>query len=510
MKFLKGLAIGLLSFLLFLSLSIFGWAFTLNSTILNSNFISTQLDKFDVSSLAEEFLSEQEDEEEFPEELETALIDAIAKLEAPVKEQLGAAIGETYDYLLGRKETPDLRATLGNTFLNSAFVASLMEELDLPLLAEELISEQEDEEEFPEELRTALINTITELEPLIKEKISAAADPIFDYLLGKSQGIDLALTLRNTFLSSDFVVSLVNELDISSLASEFLGEQLLEDIPEEMKFLVERLDDIVAELEPTIKEELIDAADPILDYLLGESQSISVVISLEPIIENLEDTLREAFLESPPAELTGLPLAGIEQYFDEYFGELTKMTPSAFELDETLLGTEMPAQIAEALAEAEEGLGEAKQSITDALAEAEEGLELARQYVGYFQLGYKILIGFIVLVIAGIVLLNREVRGATRKLGIIFLTCGVPWFAGILVAKYFAEKQIAQLDIPPYFQELLPRLVNDFSAPLQSFSLGLLIGGVVLIVVSFVYPRWRQTHPEPPTIPPSTTNGDAS
>ena len=510
MKILKGLAIGLLSFLLFLSLSIFGWAFTLNSTILNSNFIASELDKFDVAALVEEIIGEQEDEEAFSEELGTALVNTITKLEAPVKEQLGATIGETYDYLLGRKETPDLRTTLGNTFLNPAFVASLMEELDLSLLAEELISEQASEEEFPEELETALIDTITELEPLIKERVSAAAEPIFDYLLGESQSIDLALTLRNTFLSSDFVISLVNELDISSLASEFLGEQLLEDIPEEMEFLVEHLDDAIAKLEPTIKEELIAAADPILDYLLGESQSISVVISLEPIIENLEDTLREAFLKSPPAELAGLPLAEIGQHFDEYFGELTEMIPSPFELDETLFGTEMPAQIAEALAEAEEGLGEARQSITDALAEAEEGLEQARQYVGYFQLGYKILIGLIVLLIAGIVLLNRQVKGATRKVGTIFLTCGVPWFAGILIGKYFAGKQIAQLDIPPYFRELLPRLVNDFSAPLQWFSLGLLIGGVVLIVVSFVYPRWRQPSSEPLAIPPTSTNENAS
>lgn len=510
MKLLKGLAVGLLSFLLFLSLTIFGIAFLLNQTILNPNFITSELDKVDVSSLAEEMISEQEDEEEFPEELGTALIDTITKLESPVKEQISAAIGETYDYLLGKKQSPDLALTLRNTFFSSDFVASLMEELDLPLLAEEMFSEQASEEEFQEELETALINTITELEPLIKERVSAAADPIFDYLLGESQSIDLALTLRNTFLSSDFIVSLVNELDISSLASEFLGEQLLEDIPEEMEFLVEHLDDAIAELEPTIKEELIAAADPILDYLLGESQSISVVISLEPIIENLEDILREAFLESPPAELTWLPPAIIEQYFDMYFGELTKMTPSTFELDESLFGTEMPAQIAEVLTEAEEGLGEARQSIADVLAEAEEGLEQARQYVGYFQLGYNILIVFILLLIAGIVLLNREVKSATRKVGIIFSTYGVLWFAGILVAKYFAGKQIAQLDIPPYFQELLPRLVNDFSAPLQWFSLGLLIGGIVLIAVSFVYPRWRQTHSEPPTIPSSTTNGDAN
>ena len=133
------------------------------------------------------------------------------------------------------------------------------------------------------------------------------------------------------------------------------------------------------------------------------------------------------------------------------------------------------------------------EQIAEALETAEEKLEEAKEYIGYFQLGYNILIGLIVLLIAGIVLLNRQVRGATRKIGIIFLTCGVPWFAGIFVARYFAGKQIAQLDIPPYLQELLPRLVNDFSAPLQWFSLGLIIGGVALLIVSFVYkPRQQQ------------------
>ncbi len=504
MKFLKGLAIGLLSFFLFWSLSIFGTAFLINQTVLNSDFVTSQLDKFDASALAEEIHSEQEDEEAFSEELETTLVDTIAKLEPVIKEGIGNTIEPVYDYLKGKSESIDLAQTIRDNLLSSEIIASLVEELDLSLLAEELISEQEDEEEFPEELRAALVNTITELEPTIKENISAAADSILDYLLGESQSIDLALTLRNTFLSSDFVIALVNELDISSLASEFLGDQLLEDIPKELEFLVEHIDDAIAILEPLIKENIIAAADPILDYLLGESQSISIEISLEPIIENLEDTLREAFLELLPAELAGLPLPKIGQYFDEYFGELTEMIPSAFELDETLFGAEIPAQIAEALAEAEEGLGEARQDIAEALADAEEGLEEVKEYVGYFQLGYNLLIGLIVLLIAGIVLTNRQVKGATRKLGIIFLTYGVLWFAGILAGKYFAGKQIAQLDSSPYFQELLPRLVNDFSAPLQGFSLGLLIGGVVLIAVSFVYPRWRRTHAE------GSTNGNAS
>ena len=393
MKILKGVGLGLLGFLLFWSLSSFGWALTLNSTILNSNFVTSQLDKLDVALLAEEFISEQEDGEAFSEELDTALVD-----------------------------------------------------------------------------------TIVRLEPVIKEGIGNTIEPIYDYLKGKSESIDLAQIIRNNLLTSEVIASLVDELDIASIASEIISEQIPEDIPEDLEFLVEQVDDIITELEPTIKEELIAAADPLLDYLLGESQSVSIKISLEPIVEELEDTLKETLLESPPAELAGLSLSQLEQYFDMYFGEIAEMIPSTIELDETTFGSELPTQIAEAL------------------AEAEEGLEKAREYVGYFQLGYKLLIGLIVLLIAGIILLNRQVSGATRKLGTIFLTYGVLWFAGILVAKYFIKKiQLPWAEIPPSLEAQLPRLVNDFSAPLLMFSLGLLIGGVVLIVVSFVYPRWRQS-----------------
>ncbi|GAI78770.1 unnamed protein product, partial [marine sediment metagenome] len=202
--------------------------------------------------------------------------------------------------------------------------------------------------------------------------------------------------------------------------------------------------------------------------------------------------------------------ADLPAQIDELFSDLAQMMPASFNIGEMLAEIIPAGQITDALTEAEGKLAEVRQDIDEALAEAEERLEQARKYIGYFQLGYKILIGLIVLLILGIIFTNRQVRSATRKVGTIFLTCGVPWFAGIFIGKYFAGKQIAQLDIPSYFHELLPRLVNDFLAPLQWFSLGLLIGGAVLIAVSFVYPRWRQTHPEPPTIPPSTTNEDAS
>lgn len=391
MKFLRGLGLILLSLLLFLSLSIFGLAFLLNNTALSPKFITSELDRFDMSSLVEEVISQQ-----------------------------------------------------------------------IP------------EEEFPEELRTVLADTIPKVEPLVKEQVSAATYSIFDYLLGKRESPDLAQTLHNTLLSSDFIVSIVDELDIASLAEEIVSEQFAGQIPEEMEFMTEYLDDVIVELEPWIKEQIGVVADPVVGYLLGESQSLNVVIPMEPAMEIVRDSLREALLESPPAEFADLPPSLLAQQFDVFFQEFSEGMPSTFELDESLLGTELRTEIA------------------SALAEAEGGLEQGREVIGYFQLGYKLLIGFIVLLILGIVLIHRRVKGASRGLGITFLTYGVLWYVGIFVAKYFAVTQMAQFDVPHYLEGWRFQFVDNFLAPLEMFSLGLLIGGVALIIVSFVYKR-RET-----------------
>jgi len=213
-------------------------------------------------------------------------------------------------------------------------------------------------------------------------------------------------------------------------------------------------------------------------------------------VESLEDALREVLMEQLPSEYADLPQSQLDELFAEYFAELTKGMPLSFDIGETLVEILPVSQITDALAEAEDGLANTRQAIAEGIAEAEDRLEEAREYVGYFQLGYKILIGLMVLLIAGIVLLNREVKGATRKIGTTFLSYGAIWYAGILVGKHFAgtmlPEQMAKIDIPLSLQEWPLQLISDATAPLQTLSLGLLIGGVVLIVVSFVYPRWRQ------------------
>lgn len=264
----------------------------------------------------------------------------------------------------------------------------------------------------------------------------------------------VAFMLNNTILNPDFVVAELDRIDVPSLAKELLSEQ----IPQEEGLVVEVVDDTINDLEPWIKEQMTASIYSSYDYFLGRSQSLNLVISLEQVRDSVKENLREAILESPPPELEGASPAQIELFLNEACREVDELVPPEFEFDESSLNPEVLAQ-----------------------------LEQARQYIGYFQVGYKGLIGFILLLILGIVLIRRQVRGSTREIGITFLICGAVEYGGVFAAKHFAGTQMAQFDIPAQLQGWLPQLLGDFLAPLEMFSLGLLIAGVVLIIVSFVY-----------------------
>ena len=268
--------------------------------------------------------------------------------------------------------------------------------------------------------------------------------------------------LNNTILNPDFVVSELDRLDIPSLAKELLSEQIpqFEVAGPYEPYIAEVMDDTLDDLEPWIKEQVSSGIYSGYDYLLGRSQSLSLVISLEPVKDSLRENLREALLQSPPPELKGLPPAVIEEAFNQSFAQFAKDMPSKFEFSESSLSPEVLAQ-----------------------------LEQVRQWISYSQTVYQALIGFMLLLILGIILINRQVRQTTRGLGITFLTYGVLGFLSIFAAKYFAGTQLLQLEIPSWLQAWIPQFVDNLLAPLEIFNIGVMAGGAVLLIVSFVYKR---------------------
>ena len=107
MKFLKGLALAILGFLLSLSLIVFGFTLTINQTALNPDFVASQVDSLDIPSLAEEVLREQipQGQEYMSEVVAEAATDTIAEQELWIKQQARDGIYAFYDYLEGRSQS---------------------------------------------------------------------------------------------------------------------------------------------------------------------------------------------------------------------------------------------------------------------------------------------------------------------------------------------------------------------------------------------------------------------
>ncbi|UCC90160.1 MAG: hypothetical protein JSW24_03180, partial [Dehalococcoidia bacterium] len=102
----------------------------------------------------------------------------------------------------------------------------------------------------------------------------------------------LMFAKNRTVLNPDFVISHLDRLDLPSLAEEMLIQQ----IPEEVGFVTGYLDDVISDLEPWIREQVNTAVYAGYEYLLGKSQSLSLVIDMEPVKQSLRDSLWQALV----------------------------------------------------------------------------------------------------------------------------------------------------------------------------------------------------------------------
>ena len=361
--------------------------------------------------------------------------------------------------------------TMKMTALSASYVNSRLDSLPLTSLVEE-VEFDETIEDNPE-LISLIKSVITENEAELKERIGETIDIIYGYLNGKSEDLNMALVLKDTILDPDFTISIIEKADLAPLVTELVAEMTKEATLPYGLSTETHIDDIAGDLEPWLKEQAGNAIPPIYDYVLGFSQDTSIVIQLEPVTQILRTYLKQDFLDAPPAVFAGLSTAQLEQIFDDdVFADFAGDLRVTIELDEELMGSDVPADVAESLAEVEESLSE------------------SRKYVGYFNTVYGLLIGFIVLLIAGIILIYREVKGASRTLGGIFLGYGIVNLIAVFIARGIAESRMAQLDdVPSSIQTWLTQFVTSSLTPLLIMAIVLLIAGAALLTVSFIYKR---------------------
>jgi hypothetical protein len=333
----------------------------------------------------------------------------------------------------------------------------------------------------------------------------------------------VAFLFNSTLLNPNFVSSQVEKADISALVTEIAEEQIGDELPEDLLFVKEAVYDVVAEQEPWIKEQLDIAIHTGYDYLLSKSDVLEITIPLETLKESLRDSLWREFKEQLPLWLPELVDSDLIPYIDQYIDELVEQIPQEYlpleamglseedlkpylheylrEIVDDIINENYTPEVSGLL----EGLvrpyfnhyyddyiGEIPSELTfnenDIPSEVMEQLVLARGYIRDFITGYYALMGFMVLLLACIILVHRNVRGSTRTLGINFLIYGIIAFASVLALRNIIPGLLPS-DIPSALDTWLTPFIGDFFAPLQWFSLSVLIAGVILLVVSFVYKR---------------------
>jgi len=278
---------------------------------------------------------------------------------------------------------------------------------------------------------------------------------VFSFLLTITLiALGIAITLNLTVLNPDFIISELAKTNAYSIISDQVRDQL----PTEDPYITQIIDETITELEPWRKEQVNATIYNGYAYLKG-NRGLNIIIPLEQVRTCVKENVEQSVCESLPPELEGVSQSQIQVFLSFIYTEIDKQIPSQIEINEAFLGPEVTAQ-----------------------------LQKARQIVGYIEISYKILIGLAALLILLIALLQLwQVKPIARYTGIPFTTAGalsliVPTVARSVIPGIIPG--MIPLEIPDEIMSTLPQLITDFTSPIKTYGIVLLVIGIVLIVLS--------------------------
>ncbi len=354
--------------------------------------------------------------------------------------------------------------------------------------------------------------------------LKGIATSILSFILFLSLTVfSIAFMLHGTVLGPDFVSTQVDKVPISSIARDLSDELVGEQLSQEMPFLNDVALNVLEKQEPWIKKEIKAAVNTGYDYFLGKTDDLNVVIPLTELKQNLKDTLwdetklylkkqctgvSEAEISSYlqniihqipkdilPPELSLLPSSqlnnNIEQYLRESAGlNLKQPVDPQYQLYKTLINQYVDKYLKDFIDEVPNTYTIDESTIGRQTMDA---FSKVRTGIGYFQTYYSWLIVLMIVLAALIFVVNMNIKATARSLGISLTIFGVLDLAGIIIAKALPVFQIAsdtfKVDIPVSLKTWLEGLINDVTSIAMPLTIGILVAGVALLVVSFIIPK---------------------
>jgi len=363
-----------------------------------------------------------------------------------------------------------------STALNEDFINSQIDNLNIADIAGEEIDKQLEEEDIPQTVKDSLDNILPDLEQYIADESSTIIDQVYAYIKGESSDLDLVQLTRGAVPDASFINSLLDDMELGILVEEFINEKIGEADLNEIGYLEDYIAQAATEsadaFETSIRQVITSSVEPAADYTLGITSSLDLSYSIKPILDDFKDNLFAGITVSPPPELASLSPTQFNQALQDIWAQYFSDILFTFEIDEELIGYDTQADI------------------TQSLSDANDSLQEARDYIELFNMGYWIIIVFIALFIAGIILLQRNVRDACRSLGTIFLVYGVFEYLGIIITKSVVDSLIRDTeDMPASFIDWATNLLSDTVNPLEIMAISSAVLGLILVVTSFLYKR---------------------
>jgi hypothetical protein len=371
--------------------------------------------------------------------------------------------------------------TVNATALNSGFITRQIDKLDVvALFNEEALPELQKDEQLAghPEVIAAIQNAVTNSAPALKSAVNKAVSDIYQYLLHGGT-LDLRQTLKSSALDPQLAISILNDIDFSTVVHDLL----LESLPTEGLVIAgfeidpaPYIDSVIPVIEPWFKEQVQILIPELYDYVLGDRDTLDLSIPISPVLDDIASTLKSAILASPPPSLAGLSQSQLSQAFDVAWAQTLPQMPVSIEINPSENAFEQPAEVAQGFEDAERGLAE------------------ARRFVAYYQAGFWGLVGLTLILILGIILINRNVKVNCRILGGVFATYGITEAAGVIISRGLIHKQMASslTEVPSSIQPWLVQLVDSLLNPLLIFAISCAVLGVILFVVSFLYRRTQE------------------
>jgi hypothetical protein len=378
-----------------------------------------------------------------------------------------------------------IAVTVSSTALSSSFVTGQINRLDaVALFNEEVLPDLQQNETFEDypEFTAGLQAAVENNTPALKNAIDIAVRDVYGYVTG-NKDLDLRRTLKNSILDPDLAAQILRDVDISMLIPDLLEEDMpfkSVEIAGSTTDLSLYLDEVATAIEPELKQQVIEQIPAVYSYLLGESSTMEINIATSPLVADIGESLKSAFLASPPSTLSSMPQDELSLAFDVAWSQTRTQIPASIDIDSEEIGMEQPDEITQALDDAETALAEVK------------------EWVGYYRLAFWILVVLTILWTGLIILVNRDVKTNCRLIGGLFAGYGLAEATGLLVSRGFIHSRIlTESDIPASLHTWIVQLSDSITNPLLIFSICCAVTGIILVVLSFFYHRDQLTPPQP-------------